>query len=42
MRNSQHMMFKSQDLVMNRGQGPALKNAPGPESMKDCNIIANG
>ena len=35
MKKSQNLMFKSQHLVMNRGQGPALKCAPGLESMAD-------
>ena len=32
---NQNLMFKSQHLVMNPGQAPALKCAPGPESMTD-------
>ena len=31
--------FKSQRLVINPGQGPPLKCAPGHESMEDFNII---
>ena len=31
--------FKSQHLVINPGQGPPLKCAPGHESMEDFNII---
>ena len=30
-----NLIFKSQHLVMNPGQGPALKCAPGLESMTD-------
>ena len=34
-----NLIFKSQHLVMNPGQGPALKCAPGHDSMKDSSII---
>ena len=34
-----NLIFKSQHLVMNPGQGPALKCAPGHDSIKDSSII---
>ena len=34
-----NMIFKSQHLVMNPGQGPLLKRAPGQDSIKDSSII---
>ena len=34
-----NLMFKSQHLVMNPGQGPCLKCVPGHDSIKDSNII---
>ena len=39
--NGKHlnMILKSQHLVMNPGQGPALKFAPGEDSIKDSSII---
>ena len=36
---NQDPSFKSQHLVINPGQGPPLKCAPGHESMEDFNII---
>ena len=39
MKKSQNMMFKSQHLVMNPGQGPTLQCAPGHKSMEDFSII---
>ena len=38
MKKSQNL-FKSQHLGMNPGQGPALKCAPGHDSIKDSSII---
>ena len=35
----QNLVFKSQHLVMNPGQGPCLKCAPGQDSIKDSSII---
>ena len=35
----QNLIFKSQRLVMNPGQGPHLKCAPGHSSLEDSNII---
>ena len=34
-----NLIFKSQHLVMNPGQGPTLKCAPGHDSIKDSSII---
>ena len=34
-----NLIFKSQHLVMNPGQGPCLKCAPGHDSIKDSSII---
>ena len=39
MKKSQNMMFKSQHLVINPGQGPALECAPGHDSIKGSRII---
>ncbi len=36
---SSNLIFKSQHLVMNPGQGPALKCAPGHDSIKDSSVI---
>ena len=33
------LIFNSQHLVMNPGQGPAIKCAPGHKSIEDSNII---
>ena len=38
-RKSQNLSFKSQQLVINPGQGPASKCAPGHERIEDLNII---
>ena len=35
----QNRNFKSQHLVINPGQGPALKCAPGHDSIEDSSII---
>ena len=37
--NNSNLIFKSQHLVINPGQGPALKCAPGQDSIKDSSII---
>ena len=34
-----NLIFKSQHLVMNPGQGPCLECAPGHDSIKDSSII---
>ena len=34
-----NLIFKYQHLVMNPGQGPALKCAPGHDSIKDSSIV---
>ena len=34
-----NLIFKSQHLVLNPGQEPALKCAPGHDSIKDSSII---
>ena len=34
-----NLTFKSQHLVMNPGQGPSSKCAPGQDSMKDSSLI---
>ena len=39
MSESQNLILKSQHLVINPGQGPALKCAPGHDSIKDSSII---
>ena len=39
MRKNSKSNFKSQHLVINPGQGPPLKCAPGHESIEDFNII---
>ena len=36
---SSDLIFKSQHLVINPGQGPLLKCAPGQDSIKDSSII---
>ena len=36
---NKNLIFKSHHLVMNPGQGPHLKCAPGQDSVKDSNII---
>ena len=36
---NQCLIFKSQHLVINPGQGPLLKCAPGQDSIKDSSII---
>ena len=36
---NQNLNFKSQHIVVNPGQGPALKCAPGQDSIKDSSII---
>ena len=36
---NQCLIFKSQHLVTNPGQGPLLKCAPGQDSIKDSSII---
>ena len=38
---NQNLIFKSHHLVMNPGQGPLLKCAPGQDSIKDSSIIKN-
>ena len=34
-----NLVFKSQHLVTNPGQGPALKCSPGHDSIKDSSMI---
>ena len=36
---SSNLIFKSQHLVINPGQGPRSKCAPGQDSIKDSSII---
>ena len=38
-KTKQNLNSKSQNLVINPDQGPALKCAPGHESIKDSSII---
>ena len=40
-KNLSKYKFKSQHLAINPGQGPALKCAPGHDSMEDFNIITS-